>query len=589
MNNKKFYSILDSVFDRDRCFERLCKIHSLEKWISYDKYKENAVYCEQQMIAAGLEQVEHKPLVADGVAVYNDWQVPSAWNARSATLKFPDGEVLADYETTPCSLCMYSNATPVGGIVAEVAVVDDAAAVPEDGSLKGKLLLVSKPSAGFVDLAVRAEAVGILTDFFPLFPGVRDSREDVRGIHRWDCLSQGKHSLFGFSLAPEQGDRLREMAKSGSVTLCAEVDAGPAEGSLYVISGAILGTDPSLPEVCAYAHLDEPGANDNASGASALLELGCCLTDAIKKGLLPRPKHTIRFILGPEYDGSIGYTYYYPDRKRLCLCVADMVGNETVDRTHMDVCLAPLANRSYMDAAMLTANERYDDYASTSHFVSTRPFWPGSDNVISDPILDTPSVSFGNYPALSYHSSMDTPDCIEPDILKRNGMIVGDVLYMLADTDMEICSILEKKLHEIFKNEKYDFEKRHALLKESLIRSLASLTRICETYIPESAVIEEKYDMPESVKANGGERIPVRIVKGPLNFATHPEIRKEAALRTDHYTPLFWADGKRNLWEISVRTALELHHEKDEELIDMFNKLEPLFDVLSKYGYTDWK
>jgi len=590
MDNKKFYKILDSVFDRDRCFERLCRIYDMEKWNSYDEYKKNADYCVDQMKKMGLAEAEAKPMFADGVSVYNDKMVPPAWNARSATLSFPNGEVLADYREIPCSLCMYSSATPKGGIDAEVAGVDDISVIPEDGSLKGKILLTSKPSAAVGEFACKVGAVGILTDFFPLFPGVRDSRDEMKGVHRWDCLHPRKRGLFGFSLAPEQGDMLREMVKTQTVTLHAEVDAGDDEGALYVISGMIPGTDPTLPDVMAYAHLDEPGANDNASGAAGLLELGCCMTKAIEDGLLPRPKHNIRFIIGPEYSGSIGYFHYYPNRKSLCLCVADMIGNEDLDRTHMDVCLDPLASTSYVDAAILAANERYDDYAGTTHFVTTGPFWGGSDNIISDPSLETPSIAFMNYPANSYHSSADSPERIEPDILKRNAMIVGDFLYMVANADEDVCSMLADRLKKL--ESSFDFEnmtpRRAELIRESTVRGLNSLKRLCNTYDPGVELDEIEYDMPEFAKANGGERIPTRIHKGPIFFSAHPEIAADPAVKVDRYLPLFWTDGKRNIWEIAVRSAVEARHDDDAYIAEHFSKLVKYFDVLASVGYTGW-
>ncbi len=587
-----FYKVLQDEFSASNAFDNVSEIHSRDRWISYDKFAESAMWCEAKMRENRLAEVEVNELKADGASVYGDGKVPPAWCARSATLSFPNGEVLCDYQKIPCSLSMYSSATPVGGIDAEVVVVEDLASPPPLDELRGRLILTSRPSGSATDLAVKSGAVGILNDYFPLFPGVRDSRDEMRGVHRWDCMSRRKDAkLFAFSLAPEQGDMLREMSKRGEkIVLHAEVDAGDCEGSLYVISGAVLGSDPTAPEIILYGHLDEPGANDNASGCGGLLELGRALTEAIESGRLERPKNTIRIVLGPEYHGSMGYIHYHPDRPRLALLAADMIGNETLDRTHITVTLDPLSNYSYADAAILLANRRFDEFSGNTHLCDTEPFWAGSDNYVADPSLETPALGYMNYPAQSYHSSLDTMERIEPEILKRNTLIVGDFAYILATADTEVCDELAVEIKKLCDKLTADAKtpRRLTLCKETYARALHSLKRLVPDYETGVPLVETHEEMPDYASALGADRVPTRIVKGPLRFATYPGVGRTGALNLNHSTPLQWTDGKRNIWDITIKSAAETGHDSDEEIKALLEKHVKMFEALAEFGYTGW-
>ncbi len=82
-------------------------------------------------------------------------------------LELPDGRRLADYQSVPCSLVMYSAPTPPEGIWAEVLAVEDPNQV-NPASVKGKLLLTDRTSRELIPLAMEGGAVGILSDFIPL-------------------------------------------------------------------------------------------------------------------------------------------------------------------------------------------------------------------------------------------------------------------------------------------------------------------------------------------------------------------------------------------------------------------------------------
>ena len=594
MDWKKLFPILDQKFSAGRCLERVTRIWETDHYISYDRYAQTAAYCADSMKEAGLSEIEMLPLRADGKSCYNDWKIPRAWKVRHATLRYADGEIIADYEQIPCSLSMYSPAT-CGAVEAEVVNVCGLDNFPCDGSLSGKILLTDKRAGAAANSAKQAGAIGVLSCSETLYPGIR-TREDIYDTVLWETMGQRDpdNTVFGFKLTPRQADRLKQQLSEGTVRLVADIDTESYEGVSYTVSGLLEGTEPELPEVFAYGHLYEPGANDNASGSGALLELAHCLREAIDEGLLPRPRRSIRFAMGEECGGSMGYTAAHPDRKMLCGGVFDMVGTEGIDKAQLSLRYDPMANLSFADAAIDLSARLCSEYMGKPWNFLRYPFklGLGTDNIIADPCFNTPAVALVAAPATSYHSSMDTPDRIEPEVLKRNALMLGVYLYGLADADEETGRMLEEELRQQTEAAVAAVSeprlRRHIL--EGLERALYSLKKICPklSFLPP---VEEIPPMPAYAGDNGA-RIPVRLVRGPLTLALHPPAdtpRWRPGWNAPLNIPLFWTDGKRNLWEISVQTCYELGQCADCQLEEKYTEMLEYFTFLEKLGYIAWK
>ncbi len=595
MDWKKLHEILDQKFQAERCLERISTIHSTDRWNSFDRYIETADYCAMSMEAAGLKQVEKLPLNADGKTCYDDWGISRAWRAEYGVLRYADGEVISDYSQVPCSLSMYCPSTngEVEGEVVDITGMDE---LPTDGSLKGKVLLTDKKVAGVQAQANQVGAIGVLSYGVRLLPGIRDSKEDIYDACLWEGMGRkNPNNVFGFKLTPRQGDRMLEQLKNGPVRVRAEVKAESYDGISYTVSGALMGTDPTLPEVFAYAHLYETGADDNASGSGALLELGACLEEAIQEGLLPRPKRNIRFAMGNECGGSMGYMCAHRDRKMLCGGVADMIGaGEELDNAFMHLRYDPVANWSFADAAMDASARLLDEYnGNTSKYYHDHfHIGLGTDNIIADPCFEVPTIAMVACPTKSYHSSMDMPERIDLKVLKRNAMVLGAYLYGLAAADEETCAFLQEEIEALAAKElaaTQEPRKRNQIL-EAKARALHSLRKI-EPQLPFAEPKEEGLPMP-AYAAEHGDKVPVRLVEGTLTLKLHPPVdapRWRPAWNAEWNIPLFWADGNRSLWQIAVQTALEMEEYSDEAIQKRYEELDGYFHFLGELGYLTWK
>ena len=108
---------------------------------------------------------------------------------------------------------------------------------------------------------------------------------------------------------------LRQQLLAHPVTLHAHIKAEVGKGHWTVVSASIPGTDKKAGEIVYSCHLDHPrpGANDNGSGCVTILESARILNGLIGKGALPKPKRTLRFIFGPEVEGTMAYLSQHPE------------------------------------------------------------------------------------------------------------------------------------------------------------------------------------------------------------------------------------------------------------------------------------
>src|ERR1044071_7026132 len=118
-------------------------IWETDRWFTFPKFEETARTVAAMMRRAGLEDVEIGNAPADGVTQAGFWTEPLAGGVKTGTLEIvepavpAEQRVLADYQKTPTSLCMWSGPTPPGGVVTEV--VAPAGAI-EGVDSKGKLV-----------------------------------------------------------------------------------------------------------------------------------------------------------------------------------------------------------------------------------------------------------------------------------------------------------------------------------------------------------------------------------------------------------------------------------------------------------------
>src|ERR1700733_1278244 len=338
----------------------------------------------------------------------------------------------------------------------------------------GKFVLVATVASEAQDIAIgKYHAAGIISyaqNQSTAWTGDNDN------LIRWGHLepfSPNKTYAFMVSLrtARAMQDRLR---RGESIRLHARVKAGQHPAFYEVVTATIEGSDPKLKEseIAFSCHLDHqrPGANDNASGCVTILESARALANLIENGKLPRPARTLRFIWGPEVEGTMAFLSAHRDVRRSLRADVhmDMVGGDPYkNKSILHVTETPWSLPSFVtdvgelfaetirngaaeyaeggshpEAAVL--EDRNGAPGTRNEFLSDRtPYSDGSDHDDYDSsTIAVPSLYLRDWPDIYIHTDHDTLEQIDATKLRRVALLGAAAGYTYAAVNADGASSL---------------------------------------------------------------------------------------------------------------------------------------------------
>jgi aminopeptidase YwaD len=401
----------------------------------------------------GYYEVNIEKHLSDGDQMYLQWRSMPGWDVKNAELRLENtDEVLARYADTPVSLFVYSNSA---NISAPAVFVGEGALDPDyDGiDVTGKIVLATgEGDAVHREAVLKRGAAGVVVG-----PSETDTVSlQYPNLVRLYTLSSNKSlrekTRFGFSLSSSQFQKLLKAVKgSKGVRLRAVVDSHQYDAETETVSAFYKGSEFPEQELILSAHLDHysPGANDNASGSASLLEIARSLAILIDRGIIEKPKRSIRFLWVEEMHGFAGYLSkdLSIGKRGIAGFNMDMVG-EDICKTHsvMTLIRPPYSNPSYIGDLVEHMMSQVDAMKISSslgegdrlHF-RVLTFKGGSDHfLLSDPTIGVPCVNLGHDGDVFHHTNMDDLDKIDVSELKKSGIIaLGTLLFVVNAGDAE--------------------------------------------------------------------------------------------------------------------------------------------------------
>ncbi len=218
-------------------------------------------------------------------------------------------------------------------------------------------------------------------------------------------------------------------------------------------------------EIIYSCHLDHerPGANDNGSGCVTILESARVLAHLIQTGALPRPQRTLRFIWGPEVEGTMAFLASHPEiRQRARANIhMDMVGGDFFkNKSVFHVTATPWSLPSFvtdvgavfLDAIRAAASGyAAGELPAEDGIVETRageqgtrneliadvtPYSSGSDHDDYDSsTIAVPSLYLRDWPDIYIHTDHDSLEQIDATKLRRVALLGAASGYVYASLD----------------------------------------------------------------------------------------------------------------------------------------------------------
>ena len=606
---------IGSAAASDHAMETMRHVWQTDRWFTFPKFHETAEYLKSSMTAAGLTDVELLEAPADGVTQAGYWTMPLAWDVKHAKLEIvaltpsPEFRVLADYETMPTSLGMWSGATPPAGIVAEVVELKKSSELASL-DVKGKLVLTAENPASFKWLLARKGARGAINAFTEN-PDLRDGRQWINswGDNGW-AYTKASTPLLCFSISPRQAEYLRGLLAKGPVRVKATVDSRYYAGGYPLVTAVLPGTTRDE-EVLTLGHTSEQGAHDNATGVAAMLESLTTLNRLIESGKLPRPLRTIRILTMPEVYGSLYYAQTHPDRIRrtvAAMCVDTPAAPYNLAGTEYTFYMNPHTASSYTDALVLRVADAWLGSLKPPRPWHWAEFMTGTDTWLAEPTVGIPTVwPYSGTGVQSHHNSEDRPETVDARSLRDLIAINASFLYYVASAGEpearwlaeialdrgytqvlaarakgrdQIAYAVDRESQAVLSVLRLVAEDRRPAMKASLQPLVEALHRFGDDQSARGAADSPHLD-PQLAEAAKIVVKRKRIGTVPLDELA-PDAREgfpSGAWDTVAIIALYWCDGHRNLADVIRLTRLELGPVKFDFV--------GYFRFLERHGYVE--
>jgi len=385
------------------------------------------------------------------------------WDHETGTVAFADtGEVLLSKEKDRIALCINSFST--NGPI-DAPLVDVGAGRPADfeaKDVKGAVVLGSAAAAQLWQQAVKQRgAVGIISTAIAPYIRPDDPSKftfpDQQDVFQWSGVPYDEAAKsFGFKASWRVAARMRDRLKSGPVRLKVEVRSSFYDGPNRMVVAEIPGTIAAAERIVMVAHIQEPGANDDASGCGTLLALAIALQKAIASKALPPPGRTLTFIWGDENRGSHAWLTAHPEQAKgvQYMFSLDMTGENTA-KTGGTFLIEKQADPSAVwprpsdphtawGASEVKASDLKGSLLNDLHLavclrrardtgwiVKTNPYEGGSDHT-EFKNAGIPSLLDWHFTDRYYHTNLDRPDKTSPAEMVNVGVAVATSAYFLA-------------------------------------------------------------------------------------------------------------------------------------------------------------
>jgi Zn-dependent M28 family amino/carboxypeptidase len=378
------------------------------------------------------------------------------WESVDATLTINNEKTpLLQHSTNRNMIALNSYSTPKDGITAEVIHIEDLKKL-STLDVKGKIVFAeTSPYRIFKTAIIEGKAAGLITYNNPdyLQPEKNTTSIQFRSIPL-DTINKP----WAIALSFAAKERLKKSLEEGKVILNVNIETNIYPSEELTIIADIKGNELPKERLVFSAHIQEPGANDNATGVGVALEMAELTAKFILKKEF-QPKRTLTFLWGDEIISTRRYVKEDSIRaKNIKWGISlDMVGENTA-KTGGVFLIEKMPDPS---AIWTRGNDKHSEWGGSKmrleqmkpHYlndflidkfkaqgkranwlVSTNPFEGGSDHV---PFLQNniPSVLFWHFTDQFYHTDNDRIDKVSKTTLKNVGVTSLIAAYTLLNAD----------------------------------------------------------------------------------------------------------------------------------------------------------
>jgi len=468
---KNYYDQVRKSFQEKNAYQTVAFVEKRWRIAGNKGFDESIFFVEDILKKAGyVNEMQAQPTDKLTYRIEKRPMKRAAWEPVDATVEIVgEKEPLLNFKTNRNMLAINSGSTPTEGI--EVEVVYSALTTKEaldKLDLKNKILFVEQSISQAYRAATSRGAIGGMGYSLPQYTQPQKHLNSIQfsSIQPVDSLNK----TFGILLLTKAKDRLKEALAKGPVHLRIKIETKFYHSDELTLIADVKGSTKSDERFVFSAHVQEPGANDNATGVGTLAEMARVTAELNKAGKFS-PGRSITFLWGDEI---VSTRRYVTENKELAKGIQwgmslDMVGEDTQktggsfliekmpdpsavwtrgDEKHTEWGGRPLPESAitphYFNDFIL--NRCLDQAKTNGWVVKTNPFEGGSDHT---PFLEAkmPGLLMWHFTDVFYHTDGDRLENVSAWEMKNVGIaaLVSAMTLTTSDEKMAIFLVDELK------------------------------------------------------------------------------------------------------------------------------------------------
>lgn len=323
-----YYDLVNPEFDKERAYSTVDFVQSYFRVVGNEGFNQSISKVEQELKSAGF--------VLESLAGDTDRLVyrieerelrNTTWEPYSASLTLASGEELLNFMTNKNMMAINSYGTD-GEQEFEVVYVGAGQDLDLDQDFTGKVVFAEASTRRFINNVVKERgAVGVIGYSMPTYT---QPEKNVNSIQFGSIPRDSVNKPFGILLSYQAKEKLKAAVTVGNSKIKLNLSTKVYKSTELTIVAEMRGSKMPEERFVFSAHVQEPGANDNASGVGVLAEIAATSARLLKQGKID-PERTITYLFGDEITSTRRFIQEDPERAKGIKwgMSLDMVGEDT--------------------------------------------------------------------------------------------------------------------------------------------------------------------------------------------------------------------------------------------------------------------
>ena len=479
VTTEDYFNILRENITGEKAYETTAYVSQFWRVVGNEGFNKSILRVASELEAAGYIP-EERSTKTDRLT-YRVEKRP----LKNPTWEPIDAEVILNGAGTPLlahannwnMVYLNSASTPINGITGEIVHIENVEAL-ERIAVKGKIIFTEAdyPTKIYEEGVLKKGALGIFSYDNPSYLEPQKNTTSIQ----FRSLPHNPDNKWAIALSFEAKEKLKGALEKGTVRAKVSIATKIYPSEELTLIADVKGAELPEERLVFSAHVQEPGANDNASGVGAQLEIAMTTAKLIKSEALDAYR-SISFIWGDEIISTNRYITEDKNRaKNIKWGISmDMVG----ENTHLTGGSFLIEKMPDPSAIWTRGNDKHSEWGGRTlsledmkpHYlndyiihtfknqgtfskweVNTNPYEGGSDHA---PFLKAgiPGLLLWHFTDQFYHTDNDTMDKVSQETLKNVGTAALASAFTLVNGDsytaMDIIEIVKTAATDRLANE----------------------------------------------------------------------------------------------------------------------------------------